>query len=343
MKLASAYQPAVLASTLARLAPRRARRGLAALAVALGACAATLPAHAAYPEAGTPIRLVVGFPPGGGADVLARAAAVGMSKALNTNVIVENRPGASGIIATDYVARAAPDGYTLYLGTPGSLTILPFLQKVPYDPATALAPVSVLVTMPNILVTNPASGINSVADLIARAKSGKDVTYASGGNGTIGQMAAEQFNMLAGIKMRHIPYKGTTPALTDVVSGLVDVTFSDPSVRTLTEGGKLKALAVTTAGPSGEFPGVPPIGATVPGYELANWYGVLAPGATPKAVIDTLNHAFAGVMKEPDVIKVLASSGMTATSSTPAQFGELMARERIKWSDLIKKAHISLD
>lgn len=321
----------------------RARCGLAALTVGMSICAAALPAYAAYPEPGTPIRLVVGFPPGGGADVLARAAAAGLSKALKANVIVENRPGASGIIATDYVVRARPDGYTLYVGTPGSLTILPNLQKVPYDPATGLTPVSVLVTMPNVLVSSPKSGINSAADLIARAKAGKDVTYASGGNGTIGQMAAEQFNMLAGIKMRHIPYKGTTPALTDVVSGLVDVTFSDPSVRTLTEGSKLKAIGVTTAGASGEFPGVPPIGKSVPGYELTNWYGVLAPGGTPKNVVDTLNHALVAVMKEPDVIKVLTASGMTATSSTPAEFGALMDRERVKWTDLIKQAHITLD
>lgn len=331
-------QAARVSSTAAR-----ARRGFAALTVGMSIATAALPAHAAYPEPGTPIRLVVGFPPGGGADVLARAAAVGMSKALNANVIVENRPGASGIIATDYVVRAQPDGYTLYIGTPGSLTILPNLQKVPYDPATGLTPVSVLVTMPNVLVSSPNSGINSAADLIARAKSGKDITYASGGNGTIGQMAAEQFNMLAGIKMRHIPYKGTTPALTDVVSGLIDVTFSDPSVRTLTEGGKLKALGVTTAAPSNEFPGAPPIGKSIPGYELTNWYGVLAPGGTPKAVVDTLNRAFASVMKEPAVIKVLAASGMTATSSTPAEFGALMNKERVKWADLIQKSHITLD
>lgn len=323
----------------------RMRRGLAALGAgaALLAALAAVPAHAAYPQSCASVRLIVGFPPGGGADVLARAAAAGMSKALQANVIVENRPGASGIIATDQVARSKPDGCILYLGTPGSLTILPNLQKVPYDPAQDLAPVSVLVNMPNVLVTSPNSGIDDIAGLIARAKSGKDVMYASGGNGTIGQMAAEQFNMMTGIKMRHIPYKGTTPALTDVMSGLIDVTFSDPSVRTMTEGGKLKALGVTTASASKEFPGAPPIGQAVPGYELVNWYGVLAPAGTPQPVIDTLNQAFAKVMKEEAVIKVLAASGMTATSSTPAQFGELMDGERAKWADLIKKANISLD
>lgn len=324
--------------------PGSLRRGAVSLAILSGLVAAPPAALAAFPEAGTPIRLIVGFPPGGGADVLARAAAAGMSKALHANVIVENRTGASGIIATDYVARAKPDGYTLYVATPGSLTILPNLQSVPYDPATAFAPVSVLVTMPNVLVTSPGSGINSIADLIARAKSGKDVTYASGGNGTIGQMAAEQFNMLAGIKMRHIPYKGTTPALADVVSGLIDVTFSDPSVRSLVQGGKLTALGVTTTTPSSEFAGVAPIAqAGIPGYELTNWYGVLAPAGTPADVIATLNGALARTMQEPDIIRTLAASGMTATSSTPAQFSALMDKERAKWADLIHKAGIKLD
>jgi tripartite-type tricarboxylate transporter receptor subunit TctC len=320
-------------------AKRIAALGAAALCALFAATA-----QAAYPDPGTPIRIVVGFPPGGGADVLARAAALGVSKALNANVVVENRPGASGIIATDYVARAKPDGYTLYIATPGSLTILPSLQKVPYNPAKDFTPISLLVTMPNVLVTSPNSGINSIKDLIARAKSGKDVTYASGGNGTIGQMAAEQFNMLAGVHMRHIPYKGTTPALTDVAGGLVEVTFSDPSVKTLVQSGKLKALGVTTTVPSDEFPGAPPIGqAGVPGYELTNWYGVIAPAGVPRDIVETLNRAFAQAMANPDIVKQLATSGMTATSDTPAQFGELMTKERAKWADLVKKADIRLD
>lgn len=308
----------------------------------LGALSATA-AQAAFPEPGVPVRIVVGFPPGGGADVLARAAAMGVSKALNANVVVENRPGASGIIATDYVARAKPDGHTIYIATPGSLTILPNLQKVPYDPAKDFAPISLLVTMPNVLVTSPKSGIDSVADLIALAKSGKDVTYASGGNGTIGQMAAEQFNLLAGLSMRHIPYKGTTPALTDVASGLIEITFSDPSVKSLVDSGKLKALGVTSATASPEFPGAPPIAQSVAGYELMNWYGVIAPAGTPEAVIQTLNRAFAQAMTEPNVVRQLATLGMTATSNPPAEFGALMDKERAKWADLIEKADIRLE
>ncbi|ARP80700.1 hypothetical protein CAL12_07505 [Bordetella genomosp. 8] len=318
-------------------------KSITALGAAALCAAAISSAQAAFPDPAVPVRIVVGFPPGGGADVLARAAALGVSKALNTNVMVENRPGASGIIATDYVARAKPDGYTLYIATPGSLTILPSLQKVPYNPAKDFTPISLLVTMPNVLVTSPNSGINSIKDLIARAKTGKDVTYASGGNGTIGQMAAEQFNMMAGIRMRHIPYKGTTPALTDVASGLVEVTFSDPSVKTLVQGGKLKALGVTTTSASGEFPGAPPIGEAVPGYELTNWYGVIAPAGVPADVVEKLNKAFAQAMANPEIVKQLAASGMTATSDTPAQFGELMTKERAKWADLVKKADIRLD
>jgi tripartite-type tricarboxylate transporter receptor subunit TctC len=299
-------------------------------------------AHAAYPESGKPIHLVVGFPPGGGADVLARAIEPGLAKELGTNVIVENRPGASGVIATDYVARSLPDGYTIYLVTPGSLTILPNLQKVPYDPAHDFTAISLLVNMPNVLVASPALGIKNVKDLLAKAHNGGDFTYATGGNGTIGQMAAEQFNLMAHTTFRQVPYRGTTPALIDVMSGLVTLTFSDPSVKNMVEGGKLQALAVTGAHRSAQFPGVPTVAeAGIAGYELTNWYGIIGPKGMDPAVLSTLNAALNKAVTDPAVVRTLAgAAAMEVATGTPTQFANLMAAERTKWADLIVRAGI---
>ena len=300
-------------------------------------------AHATTAQYPTkPITLIVGFPPGGGADVLARTIAPELEAALKTNIIIENKPGASGIIATTQVSRAKPDGYTLYIATPGSLTILPNLQDVSYDPA-AFSAISVLVKMPNILVTANNSDIRSVADLISKAKS-KDITYASGGNGTIGQMAGEQFNLLAKVSMRHVPYRGTTPALTDVIGKVVDVTFSDPSTKSLLDGGKLRALAVTGPQRSTHFPNVPTLAeAGLPGYELVNWYGIVGPPGMPEEIVKHLNAALLKVMANPEIArKLVAQGGMDAFTSTPAAFSELIKSERLRWADLIKKANISL-
>lgn len=292
-----------------------------------------------YPS--KPISLIVGFPPGGGADVLARTIAPRLEKQLGATIVVENKPGASGIIATQETARKPADGYHLYLATPGSLTILPNMQKVSYDPSEFTA-ISVLVTMPSVLVTSAQSKLKNAEDVIAYAKTGK-MTYASGGNGTIGQMAGEQFNMLAGVKMQHIPYRGTSPALVDVAGGTVDITFSDPSVKSLIDGGKLRALAVTSLASSAEFPGVPTLDSSgLKGFEVVNWYGLLGPEGMSADIVERLNKALVNVMKDPEVIMALAKQGgMTATSSTPEAFTELMENERRKWGVLIEKAGIA--
>ncbi|MDQ0138538.1 tripartite tricarboxylate transporter substrate binding protein [Cupriavidus necator] len=302
-------------------------------------------AHAAWPEPSKPIRMVVGFPPGGGADALARAIAPALSEQLKANVMIDNRPGAGGLIATDLVAKSAPDGYTLYVATPGSFTIWPNLRKLSYDPHKDFAPVSLLVTMPNVLVTGADTPYKDVQGMLAavRGSNGK-FAYASGGNGTIGQIAAEQFRMLAGVQMQHVPYKGTTPALTDVMGGVVPVTFSDPSVKPLIASGRLRALAVTTAKRSPHFPGVPTVAeAGVPGYEVTNWYGLVAPAGTPPDIVARLHQALVRVMADPDIRQRLAAAGMDATSDTPQQFANLLATERAKWGDLIRKAGIQGD
>ncbi|NDZ16507.1 tripartite tricarboxylate transporter substrate binding protein [Variovorax sp. WS11] len=327
--------------------PSHPRRRLLRLGASLALAVAALPAAQAadWPSADKPVRIVVGFPPGGGADVLARVISTGLAAEIGGNVIVENRPGAGGLLATEAVARAPADGYTLYIATPGSFTIWPSLRKLKYDASKDFAAVSLLVTMPNLLVTGAATPYDSVAGLIAAARApGARLNYASGGVGTIGQIAAEQFNVLAGLNLSHVPYKGTAPALTDVMGGMVPITFSDPSAKSQIDGGKLKLLAVTTAKRSRLFPDTPTMAESgVAGYDVMNWYGLVAPAGTPPAVVSKLNAGLVKVMAQADVRQRLEAAGMEATSSSPRQFGELMSRERSKWAALIAKAGIQAD
>lgn len=299
---------------------------------------ASLPASAAsWPDPSKPVRIIVGFPPGGGADMLARTVAPGLADKLGGTVVVENKPGAGGLTATEAVAKSTADGYTLYIATPGSFTIWPSLRKLNYDPGSDFAAVSLLVTMPNLLVTGPNAPYKDVAGLITAAKApGANLSYASGGLGTIGQIAAEQFNTMAKLRVPHVPYKGTAPALNDVMSGMVPFTFSDPSAKAQIDGGKLRLLAVTTAKRSRLFPDAPTMAeAGVPGYDVMNWYGLVAPAGTPPEVIQRLNTALTAVMGQTDIRQRLEGGGMEATSSKPAEFNQLMAAERAKWAALI--------
>ena len=316
--------------------------GAACIAAAWGLLPASTAHAQAWPDADKPIRIVVGFPAGGGADALARAVSAPLGKALGGTVIVENRPGAGGLLATEYVAKQPADGYTVYLATPGSFTIWPSLRKLNYEPAKDFAPVSLMVTMPNLLVTGAGTPYTSVAGLLAAAKApNARIDYASGGVGTIGQIAAEQLNVLAGLRLTHVPYKGTAPLLTDVIGGVVPITFSDPSAKALIDSGKLRLLAQTSAKRSRLFPDTPTMAeAGVPGYDLSNWYGMVAPAATPTAVVNKLNAALVQVMALPEVRNQLAGAGMEAVSSTPAGFGDHMAKERARWAALITKANI---
>jgi len=317
------------------------RRILTLSACAAGAFAGlTAPACAAnWPDPSKPVRIIVGFPPGGGADVLARTIAQALAEKIGGTVIVENKPGAGGLTATEAVAKATPDGYTLYIATPGSFTIWPNLRKLNYDASKDFAAVSVLVTMPNLLVTGASTPYKNVAGLIAAAKApDAQLNYASGGLGTIGQIAAEQFNALAGLRMTHVPYKGTAPALTDVMAGMVPITFSDPSAKSQIDGGKLRLLAVTTKNRSRLFPEVPTMAeAGVPGYDVMNWYGLVAPAGTPAEAITRLSTALSVIMAQPETRQRLENAGMEARSSTPAEFNQLMATERAKWAALITK------
>lgn len=300
----------------------------------------TVPASAAnWPDPAKPVRIIVGFPPGGGADLLARTIAQVLAEKIGSTVVIENKPGAGGLTATEAVAKAKPDGYTLYIATPGSFTIWPNLRKLNYDPSKDFAVVSVLVTMPNLLVTGSTTPYKDVLSLITAAKApGAQLNYASGGVGTIGQIAAEQFNTMAGLRMTHVPYKGTAPALTDVMAGTVPITFSDPSAKSQIDGGKLRLLAVTTKKRSRLFPEAPTMAeAGVPDYDVMNWYGLVAPAGTPAEAINRLNTALVDIMSQPDIRQRLENAGMEATSSSPEQFNQLMATERAKWGALISK------
>jgi len=308
---------------------------LCATLLAFGASAQV----ADFPVEGRPIRIIVGFPPGGGVDVLARSVAPGLASALSANVIVENRPGAGGLTATEYAAKSAPDGHTLYMATPGSFTIWPNLRKLDYDPDQDFAAISTLVTMPNLLVVSPATPYQTVQDLIAAARQADaQIDFASGGVATLGHIAGEQFKWLADLNMTHVPYKGTSPALTDVMAGVVPLTFCDPSAKGMIDAGKLRLLAVTTPQRSPLFPDTPTMSESgVPDYDLMNWYGIVAPAGTPAPIIKQLNNALVEVMAQPEIIARLAASGMQATSSTPDSFSQLMTGERDKWGTLIQQ------
>jgi tripartite-type tricarboxylate transporter receptor subunit TctC len=323
---------------------------LAALFAALAALALAAPAAAqdaaAYPS--RTIRIVVPFPPGGVTDRLARVVAQKMQEQWGQPAVVDNRPGASGMIAAEQVAKSPPDGYTLMMGHIGTHAINPSLfAKLPYDPVKDFAPVSLLVTVPNILLVHPSVAASSVTELVAlaRAKPGT-LNFASPGSGTSGHMSAELFKSLAGIDIVHVPYKGPGPALQDLLAGQVNMLFdtvasSMPQVRA----GKLKGLAVTTATRSAIAPEVPTMAeAGVPGYEIAPWFALYAPAGTPSPVIDKLNAEVRRILALPDVRAAFVDQqGMTLIGSSPAELAAYMQREIAKWAQVVKATGAKAD
>ncbi len=317
----------------------RAGRGiLAACAIALAG-----PAAAAYPE--KPITLVVSYAPGGSADALSRVLAARLTPKLGANVIVENRPGASGMIGAASVAKAAPDGYTvLYDATPFSINPHLF-PKMPYAPE-ALQPLSLVALAPNILIVKTDSQIKDVKDLIAKAKArpGK-INFASGGSGTVQRLAAELFRQKLNLDMVHIPYKSGGPAITDVVAGQVDFMFSTVAASSpLVDSGKVRALAISSPKRSPRLPDVPTVSETViPGYEVFEWNGVFLPAGTPEAIVSRLQKAVVETLKEDEVVKRFTGAGAQPVGSTPAQFADYLKEEDVKWGEVIRKGNIKLD
>ncbi|TWG88834.1 tripartite-type tricarboxylate transporter receptor subunit TctC [Cupriavidus gilardii J11] len=321
----------------------------ATLCTALGALvafgASPRDAHAAYPE--RPIRWIVPFPAGGAMDNIARTLGEEMSRTLGQPVVVENRPGAGGNIGAELVAKAAPDGHTLLIVANGMAVNPALYGKLGYSPTKDFAPVSLLAVVPNVLVTNKAK--NPVADMqsvIAQAKAnpGK-YSYASAGNGTSIHLAGELFTSMAHVEMLHVPYKGSGPAITDLLGGQVDYMFdSITSAKPHIDAGKLTAIAVTTSKRSAALPNVPTVAeAGLPGYELAPWFAAFVPAQTPPAIVDTLNRAMVDALKKPAVQQRLAGIGAEPIGSTPAALRDYLARETTKWGALIKERGIRAD
>lgn len=326
------------------------RRTLAA-AVAVAAATLALPApawaqtDAAWPS--KPIKWVVPFPPGGAMDVIARTLGEKAARELGQAVVVENRPGAGGNIGADYVAKQPADGYTIMITSIGMATNRALYPKLTYDPVRDFTPISLLAVVPNVLVVNAANTSDrSVKDLVARAgKEPGKLTYASAGNGTSIHLAGEVFASMAGVQMTHIPYKGSGPAVTDMLGGQVDLMFdSITSARPHIQSGKLRALAVTTARRSPALPDVPTVAeAGVPGYEVSPWFAVFARTGTPPEVIARLNKVLIDAMKQPETLRKLEGVGAEPIGSTPQELATHLNRELERWGKLIQQRNIRAD
>lgn len=294
-----------------------------------------------------PIRWIVPFPPGGAMDAIARTLGDKAGKTLKQPFIIENKPGAGGNIGADFVAKQPADGYTLMITSIGMATNKPLYGKLSYDPIKDFAPVSLLAVVPNVLVTNATQpNVKTVSDLIAAARKepGK-LTYASAGNGTSVHLAGELFTSLAKIDMLHIPYKGSGPAVSDLLGGQVNYMFdSITSARPHIESGKLRALAVTTSKRSPSLPNVPTISEVgLPGYEVSPWFAVFMPAGTPKPIIAKLRTALVDAMKQPDVRARFQTMGAEPVGSTPDELTAHLARETDRWSKLITERGIKIE
>lgn len=287
-----------------------------------------------------PIRMLVGFAPGGGTDATARAMGSKLSERLGQQIIIDNRPGAAGNIATEITAGAAPDGYTILMGTIAALAINPALyKKLPFDPLKDVIPITRAVDSTNVLVVHPSVPVKDVKELIALAKA-KPLNGGSSGVGGAGHLALELFNLKAGTKIVHIAYKGGGPAMVDLLGGQINLIFATAaSAVGHMKAGKIRALAVSTAKRSGLVPELPTVAeAGLKGFEANNWYGLLAPAKTPRNVIDRLNKESIAVLNLPDVKDMLFKQGLDVSPSTPEAFGAYIKSEKAQWEAVIKAA-----
>ena len=318
------------------------------LAMLVGA-ACCMPLLAAEPVAefpSKPVKIIVTFPPGGGTDIVARTVGPRLAGVLKQPVLIENRGGASGTIGTDAVAKAPADGYTLLFGTTAGLVMGPLMMKLPYDPVKDLAPVSLLLTNPLMLVVNSSMPIHSVKELItyAKANPGK-LNYASVGNGSPNHISTEMLKWLTAINLVHVPYKGVSLSITDMLGGQIQVMFSPmPALMPHIQSGKFRALGVSSSKRAAAAPDQPTmIEAGVPGFNADFWYAIFAPGQTPAAIIAKLNGGFVKILAEPDLIKSLADQGTDPRSSTPAELGSLMQADIERMGNVIKAASIKAE
>ena len=294
-----------------------------------------------------PIRLVVPYPPGSGTDIVGRLLAQRMSEELRQQVYVENRPGAGATTGTASVAKAEPDGYTILMADLGPLAIAPsFYRQLPYDPVKELAPITEVAVLPFLLVVHPSVPARSVAELIALAKSKPgQLDYASVGNGTAVHLATELFKQRAGIDVLHVPYRGSAPALTDLVVGRTAMMFVNVlSARSFVESGQLRALAIGTPQRSSVMPDLPTVAESgMPDFEAVVWFGLLAPAATPRPIIEKLNGLVVGILGNPDFKRKLAEQAAEAVPSAPEKFSALIKEEIDKWAQVIRASGVHLE
>ena len=310
----------------------------AACAIPLGAAAQTFPSK--------PVRLVVPWTPGGGVDTMARIIQGKFAEGLGQPVVIDNRAGAAGAIGTEYVAKSAADGYTLIVGSPGPMSIAAVLSpKLPYKPATDLSPVGRTALISNILVVSPSLPANNVTELIAlaRAQPGK-LTFGSSGMGSALHLTGELFKLLAKVDMLHVPYKGTAPALADIMGGQTQLMFADPSALPLVRSGKLRALGQTTMQRSMTMADIPTVTESgLPGYVADNWYGLFVPAGTPAPVIARLNAELVKALNDPDVKAKLIAAGQDPSPSTPEEMGATLRADIAQWARVVEAAKIKLD
>ena len=326
------------------LTRRRSLQTLAATALfALGAA----PAMAQAPYPSKPITMVVPFSAGGTTDILARVVGQALSTELGQSIIIDNRPGAGGNIGGQAAARAAGDGYTLFMGTVGTHAINEALyKKMPFDPVKDFAPLTRVANVPNLLVAHPSQPFKTVKEMMtyAKANPGK-LNFGSSGSGSSIHLSGELFKSMTHLDMVHVPYKGSAPAITDLLGNQIAIMFDNmPSAIQHVRSGKLRPIAVTTAKRSPELPDIPTIAeAGVPGYEAMSWFGLFAPAATPKPVLDMLNAALVKVLNQPDVKKKIAEQGGDVVAETPEQFAAFIKAETAKWGKVVKDSGATVD
>jgi tripartite-type tricarboxylate transporter receptor subunit TctC len=321
------------------------RRGALRCMAAIGlAAAGTAWAQSDWPS--KPVRIVVPFAPGGTTDLTARIVAEQLGQVFKQTFVVENKAGAGGNVGATEVAKAAPDGYTFLMGTPGTQAINQFLYpKMPYDTAKDLVPVSFVVRVPNVLMLNPAVPAKDIKALIAllKAQPGR-LSYGSPGNGATGHLSTELFKTQAGVFVTHIPYRGSGPMLQDLMAGQVQMSIDNlPSALPLIQSGKLVALGVTSAQPVPQLPGVPAIASVLPGYEAEAWFVLVAPAGTPQPIIDKLSAEVDRILKKPEVAERFAKLGATPVGGTPKQLGDFIAAETRKWQKVVKDSGAKVD
>jgi tripartite-type tricarboxylate transporter receptor subunit TctC len=291
-----------------------------------------------------PIRFIIGFAPGGSNDVAARLLAPGLGDRLGQPVIVENRPGAGGIVGIDAVAKAPPDGYTIGIGVSGALTINPSLMKLPFDPQKDFAPITMFCLNPIALIANPGVGAANFRELLAKAKAdgNKPMAFGTSGNGTAMHLAGELLKQTTGLPLEHVAYKGSAPAASDIVGGQIPLGVLDlASAKALIASGRLRAIGVTTAKRSLTAPEIPTLAETgVPGYDVKSWFGILAPAGTPPEIVRRLNEAIVAQLAVTDVREKLIAAGLEPAPGTPQEFGDTIRTEIARWAAVIKAAGI---